>query len=105
MLDQIVVPTAVRSRTPAEQVGVLTNLLRDAGSLAGIAALKDYGYLSPLLDVFLAEGTNGAAEASVKPEDSLAFEMEPNGIPAEVALAQDSALPVPRYQLCRMTIK
>ena len=88
-LDQIVLPAALATRTPAEQAEFITKALRDEISREGIALLQRDGRFGSLTNLFPAEAQSWAAQAGVKTEDCVAFRLDrTHGPRAEVVLVR-----------------
>ena len=92
LLDLIVLPAAVRDRTPPEQSEFLAKALNDEISPEGLAALKRHGDYGPLKILFPAEAERWAGQAGVNPDNCVAFKLDRNGLRAEVVLAKPSTL-------------
>lgn len=90
LLDLLVIPAAVQSRTAQEKSEFLTKALNDEISPEGLAALKQHGDYGPLKKVFPKEAAAWAALAGVHPDDCVAFKLERNGVRAEVVLLKPS---------------
>lgn len=86
LLETIVPPVALQSRTAAEQVEFVQKALRDEISLEGITALKREGAFGPLQKIFPAEAETWAKQAGVSPDECVAFKLEKNGLLTEVVL-------------------
>src|SRR5258707_11420212 len=82
LLNAIVLPQALQSRTEPEQVEFLRKALQDEISSEGLAALKSKGKFGSLNQIFPREGEAWARQAVAKPEDCVAFKMEEAGIRA-----------------------
>jgi hypothetical protein len=89
LLQEIVLPQALASRTAAEQIQFLQKALRDEISPEGVAELKRRASFGPLKEVFPAEANRWATQAGVKPENCFAFKMERAGVKAEVVLVRE----------------
>jgi hypothetical protein len=91
LLNLLVLPQALASRTRAEQTDFLRKVLRDEISPEGIEALRQHGTFGPLREVFPQEAEGWAHQAGVKPEDCVAFKLErSNAFRAEVVLVMPS---------------
>ena len=88
LLEAIVLPAALQSRTSAEQVEFVRKALVDELSPEGLAVLRKKG-LGPLKEVFPQEAQAWASKAGVKSEDCVAFKLERHGLRAEVVLAKE----------------
>ena len=89
LLDTVVMPVAIRSRTPAEQQEFITKALADEISPNGVLALKHHAEFGPAKSVFPDECAVWCQQAGVSPDDCVAFKMERAGIRAEVLLVRD----------------
>lgn len=89
LLTLICTPAAIQGRTAAEQSQFLTKALADEISPEGLAVLQREGAFGPLTNIFPAEAEMWTKQASVKPEDCVAFKMERAGIRAEVVLLRE----------------
>jgi hypothetical protein len=88
LLQILMSPAAVRSRTAPEQAEFLRKALQDELSPEGIAVLGHQGQFGPLQELFPAEAEAWASQAGVKPEECIAFKLERNGLRAEVVLVK-----------------
>jgi len=107
LLDRLVLPSALASKTPAEQSEFIRKALRDELSPDGIALLKKRARFGPLLELFPHEATNWAAQAGVEVTNCVAFRLDrPDGLRAEVVLVTQSAIRNPQsateYRLLRV---
>lgn len=91
LLDQILIPTAIQSRTQAEQIEFLTKALADEISPAGVAALKQSAVFGSLKKMFPEESVGWASQAGVNADDCVAFKMERAGIRAEVVMLREGS--------------
>ena len=86
ILDEIVLPRALTSRTAAELTEFFSKALGDEIPVDGIGALKKNASFGPLNELFSEEAARWAMQAGVNADDCVAFRMERNGIRAEVVL-------------------
>jgi len=86
LLDLLIIPAAVQSRTAPEQSEFLAKALNNEISPEGLAVLKKHGHYGPLKKVFPAEADGWSNQAGVHPDDCVAFKLERNGVRAEVVL-------------------
>jgi len=89
LLDAILMPVAVRDRTPAEQQEFIAKALRDEISPEGVLALKHHAEFGPAKSVFPVEIANWCKQSGVNADDCVAFKMERAGIRAEVVLVRE----------------
>jgi hypothetical protein len=89
LLDTILIPVAIQSRTPSEQEQFLAKTLADEISPAGVAALKRHAEFGPLKSIFPNEAPVWCSQAGVNAEDCVAFKMERAGIQAEIVLVHE----------------
>jgi hypothetical protein len=99
LLKLIWTPAAIQGRTAPEQAQFLTKALADEIFPQGLTVLQRGGSFGPLTNLFPAEAEKWSKQAGVKPEDCLAFNLERNGLRAEVVLAEDSAHRTPHSAL------
>ena len=97
LLDAILIPLAVQSRTPAEQQEFLAKALADEISPAGVEALKNHAEFGPLNSVFPQEAPTWCQQAGVEAANCVAFKMDRAGIRAEVVLLRDGQ----KYRIIR----
>lgn len=95
LLDAVVLPSAVRGRTPAEQTEFLTKALTDELSVEGVVALKRHAQFGPLKSIFPDEAAAWCQQAGVNVDDCVAFKLDRNGLRAEVVLVKRSTLNSP----------
>ena len=95
LLEAIVLPAALQSRTSAEQVEFVRKALVDELSPEGLAVLRKKGRFGPLKELFPQEAQAWATQAGMEPEDCVAFKLERNGQRCEVVLAKPSTLNTP----------
>lgn len=105
LLDAILIPAAVQSRTPAEQQEFITKALADEISPAGVAALKRHAEFGPLKSVFPQEAAAWCSQVGADANDCVAFKMERAGLRAEVVLVSNLSPatdhPSPAYRIIR----
>lgn len=89
LLDTILMPVAIQSRTPAEQTEFLVKALSDEISPEGVIALKQHAEFGPLKSIFPNEASIWSSQAGVNADDCVAFKMERGGIRAEVVMLRD----------------
>ena len=89
ILDDIVLPRTLASRTHAERTEFLVKVLRGEISEAGIAALRRHGSFGPLTKLFPNEAESWTKQAGVNPDNCVAFKMERAGVRAEVVLVRE----------------
>jgi hypothetical protein len=89
LLDSVLMPVAIQSRTPAEQKEFLVKALSDEISPAGVMALKRHAEFGLAKAVFPTEALKWCAQAGVNANDCVAFKMERDGIRAEVLLVHE----------------
>lgn len=89
LLDTVLMPVAVQSRTPAEQTEFLVKALGGEISPEGVTALKQHAEFGPLKSIFPNEASIWSSQAGANAEDCVAFKMERNGIRAEVVLVRE----------------
>lgn len=89
LLDTIVIPVAIQSRTPFEKEQFLAKALADEISPAGVAALKRHAEFGPLKSIFPNEAPVWCSQAGVNVDDCVAFKMERAGIQAEIVLVHE----------------
>lgn len=89
LLDTILIPIAVQSRTQAEQQEFITKALADEISPAGVEALKRHAEFGSLKSVFPKEALDWCSQAGVNVNDCVAFKMERAGIRAEVVMLHE----------------
>ena len=89
LLETVLIPTTIRSQTPAEQQEFLTKALADEISPAGVEALKHHAEFGPLESIFPSEAPVWCQQAGVNADDCVAFKMEHDGIRAEVVLVHN----------------
>lgn len=99
LLDTILIPVAIQSRTPSEQEQFLTKALADEISPAGVEALKRHAEFGPLKTIFPNEAPVWCSQAGVNVDDCVAFKMERAGIRAEVVMLHEGQT----YRLVRCT--
>ena len=99
LLDTILIPVAIQSRTPSEQEQFLAKALADEISPAGVEALKSHAEFGPLKSIFPSEAPVWCAQAGVNADDCVAFKMERAGIRAEVVMFHEGQT----YRLVRCT--
>jgi len=88
VLEHIILPAGLRSRTEPEQMEFLTKALRDEVSAEGLAVLRKRGTYGPLKEIFPLEAERWTRAAGVQAEDCVAFKAEKNGLRAEVVLVK-----------------
>ena len=89
LLERILIPVAIQSRTQSEQEQFLAKALADEISPAGIEALKRHAEFGPLKSIFPNEAPAWCSQAGVNVNDCVAFKMERAGIRAEVVMHLD----------------
>jgi|CZKV01.1.fsa_nt_gi hypothetical protein len=89
LLDAILIPVAVQSRTQTEQQEFITKALADEISPSGVEALKRQAEFGPLNSVFPKEAPEWCSQAGVDANDCVAFKMERAGIRAEVVMLRE----------------
>ncbi len=99
LLDTILIPVAIQSRTPSEQEQFLAKALNDEISPAGVEALKRHADFGPLKTIFPNEAPVWCSQAGVNVDDCVAFKMERAGIRAEVVMLHEGET----YRLVRCT--
>jgi hypothetical protein len=90
LLELLVLPAAIRNRTPSEQSEFLNKALHNEISAEGLAELRRSGAFGPLKNVFPTEAEAWARLAGVHPDDCVAYKLERNGVRAEVVLLTPS---------------
>ena len=98
LLDQLLLPPALATKTIDEQADFVRKALADEVSPEGIKALQREGQFGPLKMLFPTEAERWAKQAGVHADDCVAFRAERNGIRAEVILCK---MPV-GYRLVRV---
>lgn len=91
LLDSVLMPSAIQTRTPAEQTEFLVKALADEISPEGVASLKAHAEFGPAKILFPIDCLRWCQQAGVNVDDCVAFKMERAGIRAEVVLARDGA--------------
>ena len=91
LLDSVLMPVVIQSRTPAEQTEFLVKALADEISPEGVASLKAHAEFGPAKVLFPNDYLRWCQQAGVNADDCVAFKMERAGIRAEVVLARDGA--------------
>ena len=91
LLNSVLMPLAIQSRTSAEQTEFLVKALSDEISPEGVAALKKHAEFGPAKVLFPNDCLRWCQQAGVNADDCVAFKMERAGIRAEVILARDGA--------------
>ena len=86
LLEQLLLPQALATKTVDEQADFVRKALADEVSSEGIKVLQKEGQFGPLMAIFPAEAERWATQAGVKADDCVAFLAERNGIRAEVVL-------------------
>jgi len=89
LLDTILIPVAIQSRTQSEQEQFLAKALADEISPAGVEALKRHADFGPLKSIFPDEAPVWCSQAGVNADDCVAFKMERAGIRAEIVLVRE----------------
>lgn len=89
LLNNILIPLAVQSRTQTEQQEFITKVLADEISPAGVAALKRQAEFGPLKIIFPNEAPAWCSQAGVNVDQCVAFKMERAGIRAEVVMLHE----------------
>lgn len=89
LLNAVLLPTAVRERTQAEQQEFVVKALADEISPAGVDALKRHADFGPLKSLFPDEAATWCEQAGVNMDDCVAFKMDCDGIRAEVVLVRE----------------
>lgn len=89
LLDTILIPVAIQSRTQAEQEQFLAKALTDEISPAGVVALKRHAEFGPLKSIFPNEAPVWCSQAGVNVDDCVAFKMQRAGIQAEIVLVRE----------------
>lgn len=108
LLDLLVIPAAVQSRTAPEQSEFLVKALNEEISPEGLAALRKRGDYGPLRELFPAEAETWAKQAGVNPDECVAFKLERQGLRAEVVLVRPSIVNTqistrePSYRIVRL---
>ena len=88
VLDRILMPEAVRSRTAPEQLEFIRKSLQDEISLEGFDELKKHAIYGSLKHLFPTEAEAWTKQAGVNPDDCVAFRLDRNGLRTEVVLAR-----------------
>ena len=91
LLDTILIPVAIQSRTPSEQEQFLAKALADEISSAGVESLKRHAKFGTLKAIFPIEAAAWCSQAGVNEDDCMAFRMERNGIRAEIVLVREGS--------------
>lgn len=81
-------PDFIAKKTAPEQSQLVSGILADEISSAGLAELRSRGEFGPLRELFPTEAAPWAAAFSVNPDNCVAFKMQRNGIRAELVLLQ-----------------
>jgi hypothetical protein len=89
ILEEVVVPPALESRTPAEQSEFLRKALQDEISTEGLAVLRKEGRFGTLKEIFPQEAEKWAEQAGVNAQDCLAFRLDRNGLTAELVVLRN----------------
>jgi hypothetical protein len=89
LLDTVLIPAAIKSRTPSEQEQFLAKALADEISPAGVESLERHAEFGPLKTIFPDEATVWCSQAGVNVDDCVAFKMERAGIRAEVVMLHE----------------
>jgi hypothetical protein len=89
LLEAVVMPTVIRSRTQAEQQEFIAKALADEISPEGVLALKHRAQFGPAKSIFPAEYAEWCRQAGVAADDCVAFKMERAGIQAEIVLVHE----------------
>lgn len=92
LLETLLLPASLQSRTPAEQTEFIRKALADEISPAGLAVLRRECRFGPLKEIFPQEAQVWAKQAGVKAEDCVAFRLEQNGQRCEVVLVRPSSI-------------
>lgn len=90
LLELVIIPAAVQSRSAPEQSKFLAKALNNEISDQGLAELRKAGDYGTLKRIFPTEAEAWARVAGVHPDDCVAFKLERNGVRAEVVLLKPS---------------
>ena len=86
VLERLVLPQALKLRTPPEQFEFLSKVMHEEISTDGLNALRSKAQFGPLLELFPLEAAVWASQAGVRPQDCVAFKATQSGIDTEVVL-------------------
>ena len=89
LLNNILIPLAVQSRTQSEQAEFIVKALADEISPAGVESLKRQAEFGPLKSIFPKEAPDWCLQAGVDVNECVAFKMERVGIRAEVVMLRE----------------
>ncbi len=90
LLELVIIPASVQSRSAPEQSEFLAKALNNEISGQGLAELRKAGDYGSLKKIFPTEAEAWSRLAGVHPDDCVAFKLERNGIRAEVVLLKPS---------------
>ena len=88
IIDHVLLPKSLESRTPQEQGDLLVRDLRTEVSDDGIEFLVDKGKFGPLLEIFPEKGPKWADVAGVVAGNCVAFRLDIDDVTAEVVLVK-----------------
>ena len=89
LLEIVVTPAAVSSKTQAEQEEFIAKALADEISPEGVLALKNHAQFGLVKSIFPDEYAKWCLQAGVTADDCVAFKMEHDGIQAAVLLVHE----------------
>ena len=92
LLNFLVLPQAIQTKTTAEKIEFVRKALQDEISLAGLKVLQKEGAFGPLKEIFPAEANAWVTQAGVSVEDCVAFKLERSGLRTEVVLYRPSSI-------------
>jgi hypothetical protein len=87
----VLLPIALRDRTPKEQAEFISKALKAEISSDGLRVLRKSAVFGSLTNLFPAESTHWAATAGVSPQDCVAFKVVHEGLQSEVVLFRPRA--------------